>query len=269
MVNSFLDPVLGWLLYLHPAIAILLISLLVSAIITLALKFLTNQSLMKDMKQELKELQKQMKELRNNPNKLAKINSRFMETNMKYMSHSLRPTLYTFIPIILVFGWLNSHLGYYPLLPEEPFEVRAAFDKDEVDPLQHVTLELPDSLTAVDGPRYLPRNHEVLWVVKGAQGEHTLSVSYKEGNYPMKLLITTERAYEPVEKSFRSHFLFFSSPNEDGLDKITLGNRKVIPFEDVPVLQSIPWVSTWSWFGVYIVFSIAFSMLLRRVFNVY
>lgn len=127
MANSFLDPVLGWILYLDPALGILIISLLVSVIINLSIKFLTNQSLMRELKDEMKELQKQMKSLKNNPNKLSKANSRFMETNMKYMSHSMRPTLFTFLPIIVVFGWLNSHIAYYPLAPETPFEVQAFF----------------------------------------------------------------------------------------------------------------------------------------------
>ena len=80
---SFMDPLLGWLLYLHPALGLLIISLIISIITTLAIKFLTNQTLMKDLRNELKELQKEMKELKNNPKKMAKINEKVMETNSK------------------------------------------------------------------------------------------------------------------------------------------------------------------------------------------
>ena len=58
------DTLLGWTLSFHPALSILILSLIVSIIITLAIKFFTDQRLMKDLKEELKELQRQMKELK-------------------------------------------------------------------------------------------------------------------------------------------------------------------------------------------------------------
>ena len=59
---GFLDVLLGWVLYLHPALGIMVISLIVSLIITLAIRVFTDQSLMKDLRAELKELQAEMKE---------------------------------------------------------------------------------------------------------------------------------------------------------------------------------------------------------------
>ena len=32
-----------------------------------------------------------------------------MEKNMKYMLQSLKPTLFTFIPIIFIFSWLRTY----------------------------------------------------------------------------------------------------------------------------------------------------------------
>jgi uncharacterized membrane protein (DUF106 family) len=268
MASSFLDPVLGWLLYIHPALAIFLISLILSIMTTLVIKYLTNQKLMKQIRDEQKDLQKEMKEHRNNPKKLTKINERFMEINMTYMSHSMKPTLYTFIPILLVFGWLNSHLGYYPLMPDTNFNLTAVFDK-KADGM--VAIKLPEQISLANGETLEKEVlSEVSWKLTGAtEGEYIIYLDYKNREYPKEVVISKKREYAPIEKDFRKNFLFFSTSDENGLNKILISNPKVIPFEDVPVIRDIPWIGKWSWFGVYIAFSLVFSMVLRKVFDVY
>ena len=265
MVNSFLDPIMGWLLYFHPALAVLIISFIVSFIITLAIRFLTDQTLMKDLKDELKELQKQMKELRNNPNKLAKINKQFMETNMKYMSHSMRPTFYTFIPIILVFGWLNAHM-FYPLAPGEPFEVSIDFTK-EIEGT--IDLTLPEGLEQVEEEKISEK--KATWFLSGDTGNYLLQISYKDKVYEKEVLINPdEKIYVQAEKSLKNPgVLFFTSTDENGANKIIISNDKVRPFKNLPLLKDVPWVNSWSWLGAYILFSLIFSMTLRRALKIY
>ncbi len=268
MASSFLDPILGWLLYIHPAIAIILISLILSLIITFAIKFLTNQKLMKEIREEQKKLQKEMKEHRNNPKKLTKINSRFMEINMTYMSHSMKPTLYTFIPILLVFGWLNSHLGYYPIMPGQPFVLTVLFDEKAEG---NISISLPEPFYLSDGESITKEiKREVTWeIFANNQVEENIVLNYKDKAYVKEVIISEKREYAAVEKDFRKNFLFFSGSEENGLNKITINNRKIIPFEDVPVIKEIPWVGGWSWFGVYIAFSLIFSMVLRKLLDIY
>lgn len=263
---GIMDSLLGWILYLDPALGIMVISFILSLIISLAIKFLTDQSLMKDLKDELKELQKEMRDLRNNPKKMSKINSRFMETNMKYMNHSMKPTLYTFIPLLFAFAWMNSNLGYYPLMPNEPFQVIAMFDKSPET--FNLSLSVPEGLSVIEGPNFLEGNKRA-WVLKGSEGEYNITLSSNGHEYVKTLLITTERKYSTVEQDYRKRALFFSSSSEGNLDKITLGNTKVLPFSNTPVLKEIPWVSGWSWFGAYIVFSLIFSISLRKLLNLY
>lgn len=263
---AIMDSLLGWLLYLDPALGIIIISLILSLIITFAIKFLTDQNLMKDMRDEMKELQKEMKDLSNNPKKLAKANTRFMETNMKYMNHSMKPTLYTFIPILLVFTWLNSHLGYYPLLPNQPFQIIASFEKPPQ--AENISLIVPEGVRLIEGPSFIDETKRA-WLVEGGLGKHRLTLSSNNFNYSKDILITNERTYEAVEQDYRKHMFFFSSPSEGGLNKIAVGNKKILPFANVPIVKEIPWVSGWSWFGAYVVFSLIFSMALRRMFNIY
>jgi uncharacterized membrane protein (DUF106 family) len=94
--------------YLPPRWSLIAISFILTLLITLAHKFLTNQHLVKSLKEEVKNFQKEMKNHKENPEKLTEINQKAMAKNLELMKHSMRPTLYTFIPIILIFSWMRE-----------------------------------------------------------------------------------------------------------------------------------------------------------------
>ncbi len=109
---ALLGGLFDWIFYpityiLSPRWALVVISLVITALSTLAYKVLTNQSEMKVLKEEMNNLRKKMKESKDNPDKMSAINQQMMERNLKYMRHSMRPMLFTFIPIILIFSWLK------------------------------------------------------------------------------------------------------------------------------------------------------------------
>ena len=87
-LNSILNPILSPILLLPPFWAVVIFSVIVSLTITIVYKFMTDQTLMKQLKDEMKELQKEMKELRGHPEKLMAVQKKSMETNMKYMTKS-------------------------------------------------------------------------------------------------------------------------------------------------------------------------------------
>lgn len=109
MFNNLLDALLGPLLNMPDPYGLLAISFMITGLITLAYKFMTDQELMKSLKEELKEIQKELKKLKDNPEKMMEVQKKAMEKNMKYMMHSMKPTLITFIPIIIIFGWLRNY----------------------------------------------------------------------------------------------------------------------------------------------------------------
>src|SRR3989338_5785273 len=118
MSFSFLDPVLGPFLQMNSLLAITILSLLISLIITLIYKYTTNQDLMK-----------QLNPHRDKPAEMMRVQKEAMKTNMKYMSMSMKATLITFIPSIFIFGWMSSHLALESLKPEEPFTATMMFSK--------------------------------------------------------------------------------------------------------------------------------------------
>ncbi|MBI4141918.1 DUF106 domain-containing protein [Candidatus Woesearchaeota archaeon] len=108
-LNSTLNLILAPFLIPPPLWGITALSFFIALLTTLVYKWTTNQSVMKELKQEIKTLQEQAKQLKQQPEKAMEIHKKVMETNMQYMRHSMKPTLITFLPIIIIFGWMQTH----------------------------------------------------------------------------------------------------------------------------------------------------------------
>lgn len=109
MFENTVGVILGPIMNLPEPFGLLVISFLLTAVMTLVYKFMTDQKMMKELKDELKLLQKEMKELKDNPTKMMEVQKKAMEKNMKYMMHSMKPTIITFLPIIVIFSWLRNY----------------------------------------------------------------------------------------------------------------------------------------------------------------
>ena len=246
--DNLLNPVLGPLLKLPSLWAIVLLSFLISLIITLIYKFTTNQSLMKDLKEEMKAFQKQIKELKHDPKKAMEMQRMSMKTNMKYMGHSMRSTLFTFIPIILIFGWMTSHLSYYPILPGQDFTTTVVFEKG-ID--GEIELSVPDGLYIEGSVVKEIKDSEVKWVLNGEEGEYLLEYNFNDNKYTNEVLITKDREYKNPTKNVR----------DGNINVIKIDYKKNI------VLNIFGWKL--GWLGSYIILSIIFSMLLRKLMKIY
>jgi len=245
---SFLDPVLNPLLGLQPIYVILIISLLITVVMTILYKLLTDQKLMKALKAEMKHLQKEVKELREHPERMAEAQKKMMQKNLEYMKHSMKPTLITMIPILLVIGWLSSHLSYYPLLPGQEFNVTVS-----AEGINNLTIEA-GNLTIFGNKTLEPVNNKFIWILKGDKGLYTLGFSYGNVYAEKKVLITDEQKYEnPIEK-------VKNSP----IKQIEISNKKLKPLGDFSIFGWRP-----GWLGVYIIISIVTSMILRKLLKIH
>ncbi|MBS3155998.1 DUF106 domain-containing protein [Candidatus Woesearchaeota archaeon] len=106
--DGFFNGVFGFLLNWEPVYSISFISFIITLIVTIAYKYLTDQQLIKRMKDEMKELNKEMKELKDDPKRMMEKQKIVMEKNLKLMGHTLKPSLYTLIPLLIIFSWLKD-----------------------------------------------------------------------------------------------------------------------------------------------------------------
>jgi uncharacterized membrane protein (DUF106 family) len=245
MFENLLNPILNPLLVLHPLWSLLILSFLISLIITLIYKAMTDQDLMKQLKSETKEFQKEMKELKDHPKKMMAVQKKAMQTNMKYMGLSMKPTLVTFIPIIIIFGWMHAHLAYEPILPNQDFTVTANF-KNAVG---NVELSVPEGLTVISNPLQEIMDNKANWLLKGDLGEYVLEYEFEGNKHTQELLIADELAYKTPIKLVK----------KDKLKSLHINNEKL------KVMNLFGWQV--GWLGTYIIFSLIFSMALRKMMN--
>jgi len=251
-LNPFFDIVLGWTLALPPVASIAILSLLISLIIVIITKFTTDQDLMKHMKGESKELQKQMKALKDDPKKMMEVQKQHMEMSMKMMKQSFRPMLFTLIPILLIFGWMQERLAYEPVYPEQEFSVRIQLEKGFAG---LVNATAPEGIVVTGESSKEISDSTAIFTFRGEEGTYTapgITFTVNGKSYTKDVIITTKRgAYATPLIRVNDKTVKSIETVQDKLRVITIGSFSL------------------SWIWSYIIFSIIFSSVLRKVMKVY
>lgn len=248
VLESILNPVFGPLLRLEPIYFILIMSFLISLLITLVYKWMTNQVLMKELKDKLKEHQQKMKEHKSDTKKMLELQKSAMDLNMKYMMHSLKPTLVTFLPIIIIFGWLSNTIAYEPLLPRQQFNTTLQFSEG-ISGSVHV--DVPQGVRVIGNTTKTIDAGTSAFIFKGEAGDYLFIFTVDDKSFEKEVSITTAQKYAPIAKTFRN----------EPVKTITLSNQKLI------VLNLFGWKL--GWLGTYIISSIIFSIGLRKLMKLH
>lgn len=254
VLDTLLDPILNPLLPLGSFWTIVIMSLIVSLFTTIIYKYATDQNKLRKLKADLERYQKKAQAAqKESPEKAMKIQKDMMKINGQYMKASFRSTLYTFIPVLIFFGWLGAHLTFAPIIPGDLFSVTAQLQPN-ID--GDFVLNLPDGvsapildLSAVNG--------SVTWQnISGPEGTYEFSITHKESGeqHFFSVMISPYNYINPVNIIDES--TTFSS--------ITVNQSKLYVFKNVFFFKNIPWIKNWGWLGAYILFSIIFSTSLRK-----
>lgn len=227
---------------------IIIISFLISLLSTLVYKWVTDQNKLKRIKKEVKELQADMKKHKNDQKKMMKIQQEMLSKNGEMMKQSFKPMLFTIIPLFIVFGWMSATLAYQPLLPNQPFTVTATLASTYTGNLSQINLSAaPANLNITTDSAFVPKNKEVRWIVEGNQeGKYTLLIEGQAFKQTKEILITTQKKYDAPTATFKD------SP----LQKVIVGNKEV---------QTVFGLS---WFWAYLIASLIFSLIIKKVLNV-
>jgi len=246
---DFLNVILGPLLKIPPLLAVIIMALFISVLIIIITKYSTDQALMKRLKEEMKEHQKQIKELRSNPSKAMEMQKKAMDANMKYMMHSLKPTLITFIPIILIFGWMSANFANQNINPNEEFSISTLFDENAGG---NVIFVPPEGIYVIGNATQPIENGMATWALKGKEGTHTLEFSHNGKSYYRDVLISPGNKYSPAVEKI----------GKENVKAIQINYKKL-------TLLPIGFKDWLGWLGVYIWCSIIFTMALRKLLKVY
>jgi uncharacterized membrane protein (DUF106 family) len=252
-----------WFLSLPSIISIMAVCLLISIFSLLTMKFMTDQKLLKRLREEQADLRKKMKTAKDDQKKLMDLQKQAMEGSMEMMKQTMKPMFITMIPFILIFAWLNTHIGYYPLTEDTQFNITARFTEGTTGSISLVNV--PKDITVLNGENQTIAGNAAAWILAGKAGSYTLTYRYKEATFQHQIEITNGK------RVYRKPTLFEKDLGlkKSGLASIVIGNRPVRPFADVPILASIPWLKDRGWFFTYFVFALAFNITLRKFFKVY
>ena len=250
VINSLLDPVLSPLLVLGPFWAILIISVVISLIITIAYKLLTDQEKLREIRSKNKEDQKRMKGLKDQPDVVMQIQKEMMQRNLASMKMSLKPTLFTFLPILIIFGWLNGHLLYDPISPGDVFTLRADFS-DGITGL--ASLQVPTGFEVLSDTNSSIENGAAVWSVKAEKrGDFFLDVVYDNSEARKRVLVTDEFEYAVQEEKASG-----------AITAVAIEYEKLRPLGDFSIFGWKP-----GWLGWYIILSLVSSLALRKLFRI-
>lgn len=242
--DPFFNTLFGFLMNWDPLYSIMFLSFLISLIIVLIYKAMTNQTEMKDLKEQLAKYQKQMREHKKEPEKMLEIQKKAMDLNMKYMGKSMKPTLITFLPIILIFGWMNGHFAYEPLMPGQEFNLLATFEKEYTG---NATIIVPEGLEVIGEKEQTIQENTAKFKLKGEKGEYYATIATPGEKFDKKIIITDERTYAPVIENYKG----------EHIKTIQLDNQTL------RVIWGI------SWFWAYLIFAIVFSIAIRKAMKVH
>lgn len=250
MLEKILDPIFNPLLGLGYFWFILIVAFILTLMITLIYKFTTDQILMKKLKAEMKTLQKEMKTLAHNPKKAMVHQKKLMQKNMNYMKHSLKPTLYTFIPIIIIFGWLNSHLAYLPIEPGNEFLMSIEFKEGTFG---DVSLDVIPELNILSERTQIIQDNYASWTLSGEQGAYQMTISFGNRQFEKDLMISSENNYATPITTIK----------DSNLKKLEIHNEKVRPLGNFSLFGWKP-----GWLGTYIILSLIFSLVMRKILKI-
>lgn len=254
--ETLLNPVFSPMLGMPPIAAIAIISFIISFIITIVYKYMTDQTMMKDLKTRQKDMQKQMKAHKKDPDKMMKLQKQAMELNMKYMKQSFKPTLITLLPILIIFGWLNANLAYDPLMPGQEFTATLQFNEGYTG---DVSVTVPDGVEVIGDATKEIEDRTASFSFKGEQGDYLLVFEHDGRHFDKELTITKEQQYAPVQKMFK----------KEPVKMITLSNSKLIALNVFGKQEGGFFSGRLGWLGTYILFSLVFSLGLRKLLKIY
>ena len=263
-INTILDPVLSPLLPLGAFWTIFIICLVMSLITTIIYKYTTNQEKLKEIKADMKRLQKKATAYskEGKSDKAMALQKDIMKMNMEFMKSSFRSTLFTFIPILLFFGWLGVNLAFAPLMPMADFNVTLVA-QDDLSISSSFTLLLPQELSTTDVlTKNLSENNLVVWSgISGPAGNYFLNFIHNESKeeYSVPIIITSNQEYEgPI----------FTNQISTIYKEVRVGHDKLIILKGVPFFEHFPIIKNWGWFGIYFLFAIGFSIALKKILKI-
>ena len=142
---------------------------------------------------------------------------------------------------------MSSNFAYEPIKPKQEFTVDAVFTEEATGKIKIYTSNEID--VQGDAEKDI-KDGKASWLLSGGKGEHLLEFGIDGEKQSINVIIDDSKYSEPLKKIKNSK-----------IKEIVIGNQKET------VMDLFGWKL--GWLGTYIIFSIVFSMGLRKLMKLH
>ena len=269
-LNTFLlsitNPVLDWMLYLHPDLVLLIVAVGTGVILTVVRPFTTNQEYLNRCKEDRNRLKELIREAKRAKDKDALTRHRTTagQIGLKTMKAEGKPLLVAIVPIALLATWAFGNIAFIPPSGDDPVVVKAYFTVPKIGKLVHMVPQ--DGIEAASGwvrpiepdvdAKGVTTTGVAQWTLRCRKRAepYTLRIRAMGGIYEKELLVDGRR-YAPPIRTY-----------EDGqieVSEVVMREYRLLGF-----VPGIPWIGLQPWIVGYLVIVLPLSFILKPALRI-
>ncbi|MCK4413102.1 MAG: hypothetical protein KAY32_06125 [Candidatus Eisenbacteria sp.] len=225
VINGIFNVIFAPFKAMHPAIGLLVISVITGIVMLLIFGKTSNQRAIRYAKGKLKAHISEIWLFRDDLPQMLIAFFRVLANTGRYFVHSLRPLIFLMIPVIIIMVMLGVRYQHRPFHPGESALVSVKVDDPSWTHGDAVQLLASPGLKVASAPLRIPDLREIDWRVEAlAPGEHELTLQTPAGEITKTILVSEGKMpLVPIApgrgQTFSAEFLTF--PVEPPLPKNT------------------------------------------------
>jgi len=269
-LNTFLlsitNPVLDWMLYLHPDLVLLIVAVGTGVILTVVRPFTTNQEYLNRCKEDRNRLKELIREAKRAKDKDALTRHRTTagQIGLKTMKAEGKPLLVAIVPIALLATWAFGNIAFIPPSGDDPVVVKAYFTVPKIGGRVHMMPQ--DGIEAEDGwiqnivadvdAKGKTTNGVAQWSLRCRKQDqpYTLQIRFMGGTYEKELVVDGIH-YAPQLRTY--------DEGEIEVAEVVMDEYKLLGF-----VPGIPWIALQPWIVGYLVIVLPLSFILKPVLRI-
>ena len=270
VLNRIFGIILAPFRAMHPAVGLLVVSVLTGVVMLLIFGKTSNQDAIRRAKGRLKAHIAEIWLFRDDLLQMILAVVRVLVHTGRYFAHSLRPLVFILLPVLIIMVMLGVRYEHRPLRPGETAILVAMLDDATWARGEQVRLVGTTGVEVASPPLRIPSQGEINWKIRAtAPGMHELTLETPQGSVT-KMVPVADEGSRPTPlatargRAFSSRFLFF--PVEPPLSPT--GGVQGIDIPDWPHRDLRVFGLGVHWLVMFFVISLAAGFAVKGFFNV-
>jgi len=189
LMGTFLDLIAMPFRNAEPFWGFMAICMVVTTIVVIIFKYLTNQKEIKVVKDRIKLHFMEIRIYKDDLREVLKAQKEILKNNFWYVIYNIQGAIPIGIVFLLALSQINLRYGYTPILPGETFDVKVIYAKD-ADRKPEPKLILPEGVESVTPALHLGGEDEVSWQLRASEaGNYKIGFTACDQEYTKEIII--------------------------------------------------------------------------------